>query len=365
LMALRLDPVRLLIADDVGVGKTIEAGLIARELWDAHEIRRLVVLCPPPLTDQWATELQEKFHFDPVVLAPATLGALERSLPHGRSLYRHYPVIVASIDFLKLPRHREPFLVEPPDLVIVDEAHGVVPASAAQEDPRHRRYELVAELARDPRRHLLLLTATPHSGIQRAFQRLLGLLDPAFSDWDLDHLDEPQRKRLARHFVQRTRADIRDQWPEAERLYPERQVVERTYQLSPAYRALFEETFAVCRRLVEKSRELPEHERRFQWWAALTLLRCVMSSPRAGAEALARREPRPDGPPLSAEEPLAERVEDLSVSLEPTEQPPNDEVPTQRLEFAADSRPTVTVWDRRQLRRLAQQAKALEQTPEE
>src|SRR5256885_13157003 len=64
LLALRLDPVRLLIADDVGIGKTIEACLIARELLDRGEIRRIAVLCPPHLAEQWQSELTEKFHID-------------------------------------------------------------------------------------------------------------------------------------------------------------------------------------------------------------------------------------------------------------------------------------------------------------
>ncbi len=62
LMALKLDPVRLLIVDDVGIGKTIEACLIARELIDRGEVERLAVLCPPQLAEQWQTELEEKFH---------------------------------------------------------------------------------------------------------------------------------------------------------------------------------------------------------------------------------------------------------------------------------------------------------------
>lgn len=364
LMALRLNPVRLLIADDVGVGKTIEAGLIARELWDSGDIRRLVVLCPPALTDQWANELREKFNFEPVVVAPATLAALERTLPAGRSLYRHYPVIVASLDFLKLPRNREPFLAEPPDLVIVDEAHGVVPASAAERDPRHLRYELVRALARDASRHLLLLTATPHSGIQQAFQRLLGLLDPTFERWELDRIDERQRQQLARHFVQRTRADIRAQWPEAEHHYPQRQAIERTYRLSPAYRELFNEVFAFCRQLIERSRQLPDRERRFQWWAALTLLRCVMSSPRAGAEALERRElPDEDNEetPLVVGSTSANDVE--LFGLEPTEQPALDEVPSHRLELATDRRSVLSDAERRRLRDLARRARDLERDP--
>src|SRR5579862_451199 len=64
LMALKVDPVRLLIADDVGVGKTIEAALIARELLDRAEVRRIAVVCPPPLAEQWQRELASKFHID-------------------------------------------------------------------------------------------------------------------------------------------------------------------------------------------------------------------------------------------------------------------------------------------------------------
>ena len=69
LMALRQDPVRLLIADDVGIGKTIEAALIARELYDRGEIQRMAVLCPPHLVEQWVRELNERFHI-PAVAAP-------------------------------------------------------------------------------------------------------------------------------------------------------------------------------------------------------------------------------------------------------------------------------------------------------
>jgi len=367
LMALRLDPVRLLIADDVGVGKTIEAGLIARELWDTGEIRRLAVLCPPPLTEQWASELREKFHLDPVILAPHSVAALERTLPPGRSLFRHYPVIVASIDYLKLPRNREPFLAEPPDLVIVDEAHGVVPATTAERDPRHLRYRLVRELASDQRRHLILLTATPHSGIQRAFQRLLGLLHTDFEDWDLDQLDRARTERLARHVVQRTRADISRQWPEASQLYPVRDAIERTYALSDAYRALFQDTFDFCRRLIEESRQLPDRERRFQWWAALTLLRCVMSSPRAGAEALARREiPQAEEPEeLALTTELGENSFEPAelLGLEPTEFRPSDEIPSQRLELATTHTLALSETARRRLRELARQARAIEADP--
>ena len=81
LMALRLDPIRMLIADDVGVGKTIEGLLIARELLDRGEIKRLCVLCPPYLCEQWQKELSEKFNLDAVLIRSGTVNQLERRIP--------------------------------------------------------------------------------------------------------------------------------------------------------------------------------------------------------------------------------------------------------------------------------------------
>src|SRR3982751_6143513 len=77
LMALKLDPVRLLIADDVGIGKTVEAGLIARELLDRGEADRLAVLCPPALAEQWQAELRTKLHLDAELVLPSTAARLE------------------------------------------------------------------------------------------------------------------------------------------------------------------------------------------------------------------------------------------------------------------------------------------------
>jgi hypothetical protein len=129
LMALRVDPVRLLIADDVGVGKTIETLLVARELLDRSQIKRLCVLCPPHLCEQWQRELAEKFNLDAVLIRAGTVGQLDRRKVGPESIYRYYPVQVASIDFLKSDRNKHTFLLDCPELVIVDEAHG-----AAAED---------------------------------------------------------------------------------------------------------------------------------------------------------------------------------------------------------------------------------------
>src|SRR6185503_12055167 len=205
LMALKLDPVRLLIADDVGIGKTIEAALIAREMIDRGDVQRLAVLCPPHLVEQWVTELSARFHLRPVAVTAASASRLERNLPPSESIFTTHPHTVVSLDYIKSERRRAEFLRACPELVIVDEAH----TCAATGPGRHQRYELLKGLTESPTRHLVLLTATPHSGDDAAFYRLLGLLDRDFQR--LGELEGPTRdrlrERLANHFVQRRRPD--------------------------------------------------------------------------------------------------------------------------------------------------------------
>jgi superfamily II DNA or RNA helicase len=341
LMALRLDPVRLFIADDVGVGKTIEALLIARELLDRGEIRRLCVLCPPYLCEQWAKELAEKFNLEPVVIRSGTVGQLERETPPGRSLYEHFPVQVASIDFVKTDRNRHQFLQFCPELVIADEVHGAAAALGMRQQERHA---LLREVAKNPDRHLVLLTATPHSGIEDAFRSLLGLLRPEFAEWNVGELEENQRIVLARHFVQRTRLDIEHTW-EAAGCFPKREAADETYELSGPYRELFERTYAFCSEIVRTGEHLEERKRRVRYWGALALLRCVMSSPAAALAALANRDGSPGPAPASDEAP-----EFRPFVFESAEDRTDDEAPTPAVGAAED---TLAADDRRKLRELA------------
>jgi hypothetical protein len=146
-----------------------------------------------------------------------------------------------------------------PNFVIVDEAHG-----SAAADPKNsnqqQRHQLVSELAADADRHMLLLTATPHSGIDAAFRSLLSLVRPEFGDWDITSLKEPQRAELARHLAQRTRKDIETDW-EHERCFPKRDATDETYRLSAGYRDLFNRhDFGRnrCSRLVPRMRAVPQ-----------------------------------------------------------------------------------------------------------
>lgn len=291
LMALKLDPVRLLIADDVGVGKTVEAGLIARELLDRGEATRLAVLCPPHLAEQWQTELDAKFHISAELVLPGTAGRLERHLRIGESLFDHYPYVVVSMDYIKADRRRAEFIRTCPELVIVDEAHGCAYAEV-QRGGRHQRNRLIHSIAQDPNRHLILVTATPHSGKEEAFRSLLSFIDPAFANLPSELAgpqNEPYRRKLAAHFVQRRRADIRH-YMKTDTPFPSREDREETYALGEGsdYRRLFDRVLDYARETVQDQAG-GHYRQRVRWWSALALLRSLASSPAAAAATLRNR----------------------------------------------------------------------------
>lgn len=287
LMALKLDTIRLLIADDVGIGKTIEAGLIARELFDRGEIRRLAVICPPHLCEQWRKELSARFHIEAEVVRTGTAGRLERGLRPDESIFEVYPYTVVSLDYIKSDRRRDDFLRACPEFVIVDEAHTCVHADTTA---RHQRYRLVKALADKPLQHMLFLTATPHSGDDVAFHNLLGLLSPRFAG--LQELREgPERRALrddlANYLVQRRRSDIAE-WKDSVG-FPTRERRESTYRLTGDWGHLFDAILSYARAMVQNAANGTKLEQRMSWWAALALLRCVSSSPAAAALALRTR----------------------------------------------------------------------------
>ena len=288
LMALRLDPVRMLIADDVGIGKTIEAGLIAKELLARGEVERLAVLCPPALAEQWQGELSDKFHIDSELVLSSTVTRLERHCGPNESLFDRHPFVVVSTDFIKSPRHVEEFKRACPELVIVDEAHTCASAMEGR-SAQIQRHKLVAGLAADPARHLILVTATPHSGKEEAFRSLLGFLDEEFLQLPMelggDH-NRSHRQRLARHFVQRRRGDIK-QYLDEETPFPDREEAEDTYKLSPEYKKLFDRVLRYARETVLDA--AGDHRRRVRWWSALALLRSLASSPAAAAATMRTR----------------------------------------------------------------------------
>ena len=317
LMALKQAVSRVLIADEVGLGKTVEALLIARELFDRGEIRKVTVICPPHLCEKWKSDMIRQFNLAAEVVRPGTAQKLERGLPAGKSIFDVIPFTVVSLDWIKSDRNREGFLRSCGEFVIVDEAHT---CAARKGGGRQQRYELLRGLAADPQRHLVLLTATPHSGDQEAFDNLLGLLDPKFEG--LSEMPEGQRRKdlrdeLGNYFVQRRRLDLKEEWGTEGADFPDRETREATYTLSGDWGKLFDDVLAYARELVERSVGESKLRQRMSWWAALALLRCVSSSPAAASASLRTKlfnlQSSADPASASSEDELADDLEAMAT----------------------------------------------------
>jgi superfamily II DNA or RNA helicase len=165
-------PLRFLLADDPGAGKTIMAGLLIRELLLRAAAKRILIVAPGSLVEQWRTELDEKFGLRFKIYSTA----LDQLSP-GDNAFEDHPQLIVRLDQLsRNDEAREKALKGNWDLVIFDEAHKLSASWNSGDVKKTRRYELAEELGAHTR-HLLLMTATPHNGKEEDFQLFLGLLD--------------------------------------------------------------------------------------------------------------------------------------------------------------------------------------------
>lgn len=349
IMALRQESVRLLIADDVGVGKTVEALLIVRELLERRKISRFAVICLPHLCEQWQTEIRAKLDLEAVIIRSNTQARLDRQIQGDTSVYDYYPYQVISVDFIKSDVRRDVFVEQCPELVIVDETHTCARPTGASAS-QQQRYHLVSRIAAKPGQQLILLTATPHSGKPEEFHSLLGLLRPEFETLDLPNSTQAERRELARVFVQRKRADV-EKWMGEDTPFPEREAFEWPYDLSSGYSRFFESILDFARKLIAPD-PARSHQKRVQYWTALALLRGVMSSPAAGIEMLNTR--------LSN---LASAAGDDAETSDSARQTEENPVGDTEFGFEGDNAPTQIIerndWTEHQRRRLRDFAQEL------
>jgi len=288
-LALKQDVTRLLIADDVGIGKTVEALIILKELIERGEIRNFAVICPPHLCEQWQGELQDKLDIQAEIIRSSTAAALDRKLPDDKSIFYHLPYQVISIDYLKSDKRKALFLNDCPDLVIVDEAHTCALPAGAKSKSQQLRHSLLYDISKDPSKHMVFLTATPHSGKDEEFISLLNLLNRDFGSYQFESIDQNQRRKIARYFIQRKRENIK-RWLGEDTPFPERDAKEIPYQLSMNYQLFYEDILQFARGISRDDGN--KRTTRIRYWAALALLRGIMSSPQAGLEMLQNRQQR-------------------------------------------------------------------------
>ncbi|SFK86044.1 SNF2 family N-terminal domain-containing protein [Geodermatophilus ruber] len=243
LMALGSEQVRLLIADDVGTGKTIEAGLVASELMARGRARRVLIVVPANLREQWRDALDHFFHIDATIVSGNLLPALERKLLPGKSVWSAHDVVIASIDYLKT--RTQQVLAYPWDLVVIDEAHLCAMPHTLHRDqqPDMERWQF-AQAAAAAARHLLLLTATPHNGYTDSYASLFRMLDATLVHDTPDGPVIDRDRARAHHVVQRQRRDI-EAWYEQRGVtspFPKRRADEQIIELAkyPDMRLLLE-----------------------------------------------------------------------------------------------------------------------------
>jgi superfamily II DNA or RNA helicase len=214
--ALSMPRTNLLIADDVGLGKTIEAGLVMQELMLRYRARTMLIVCPAGLTLQWHDEMRDKFGLAFRIVDAELLRELRRSRGLYANPWTHYPRLIVSIDWLKRDRPmrllREILPVAPKyprtfDMLVVDEVHTCAPSGRGKYAVDSLRTQAIRTLAPHCE-HRLFLSATPHNGYLESFTALLELLD----DQRFVRNVRPSEAQLARIMVRRLKRDLPPRW---------------------------------------------------------------------------------------------------------------------------------------------------------
>ncbi|WP_158999271.1 helicase-related protein [Pigmentibacter ruber] len=296
MLALRqeTEAIRLLIADDVGVGKTVEGMLIVRELLDRHEIKNFAVLCPAHLVSQWASELKNKFHINAVEVTARKADILEKNCSPGKGIFDEYPYTIISIDFIKSERNKNEFLAKCPDLIVVDEAHECADAGTKEGRQQQQRHKLLKEISKNPTKNILLLTATPHSGKMHAFRSLISILNADFASKLPDDFSGEKnrvlREELAKYFVQRRRADIKDYLGCS--IFPKRIPLTVKYPFVESNKILTQKLLEQAKEFFSIDEPMPgskQFNKQTLWWSCFTLALALCSSPYAALTSLCRR----------------------------------------------------------------------------
>src|SRR5262249_25344226 len=284
--AIDMARVNLLIADDVGLGKTIEAGLVIQELLVRYRARTVLVVCPASLQLKWQLEMQEKFGLEFRIVDTEYLKRLRREQGIRANPWTSFPRLITSMDWMKsgeasrlvkdvLPPH----ITYPRkfDILVVDEAHNVAPAMATHYAIESQRTSLIRRIA--PHfEHRIFLTATPHNGYQESFTSLLELLD----DQRFARNIMPDEKQIQRVMVRRLKTDLVD--GAGNPIYKKREIkaleVDYTLDERDAHNLL-------CRYRESLATSMPTAKGRFARQFVLNLLKKrLFSSPRAFAVTL-------------------------------------------------------------------------------
>ncbi|MBK8691118.1 MAG: DEAD/DEAH box helicase [Deltaproteobacteria bacterium] len=286
LRALEMPRVALLLADAVGLGKTVQAGMILRELMLRRRIRRVLILCPASLRTQWREEMAEKFSVPFQVVDGPSVHRLQREYGLDVNPWRGHERVIASVHYLKQPNVLEQFRsVAAPDqdgrlrwdLLVVDEAHNLAPAPFGEDSDLSRMLQIVAPWFE----HRVFLTATPHNGHTRSFSGLLEALDPLRFTRTTE-LSAADRARVATAVIRRRKSEINRSYQtmgEAPRFSERRVEALEVLRPSRDERALQTHLYDLCKALRSATAKGAPRDRTAVGFAVEVLQKRLLSGP--------------------------------------------------------------------------------------
>jgi superfamily II DNA or RNA helicase len=280
----KLPRIRFLIADDPGAGKTIMAGLVIKELKLRNLVKRILLVVPGHLKDQWRRELSERFEEKFIVVDRGLLGAL-----YGENLWLREKQIITSMDFAKREDVLPSLSAANFDLIVVDEAHKMSAYRYGDKLEKTSRYMLGERLSRNTT-HLLFLTATPHKGDPENFRLFLDLLEPGFFA-TTEMVQESIKNKDNPLFVRRVKEDLKDF--DGKPLFLPRHVIRRNFNLgsnSPREKELYNELSKYVN--TQYNQALTRDKKRNVAFALVILQRRLASSTYALLKSLERRRER-------------------------------------------------------------------------
>ncbi|MYA39142.1 MAG: DUF3883 domain-containing protein, partial [Acidimicrobiia bacterium] len=279
-------PLRFLLADDPGAGKTIMSGLLIRELDIRGDADRVLIVAPGSLVEQWQEELHNRFHLSFDIFSRDMVEAALAGNP-----FKERPRLIARLDQLARNEElQERLKASEWDLVVVDEAHKMSAHLYGRKLEKTKRYR-VGEILRGITRHFLLLTATPHNGKEEEFHLFLALLDPDRFEGRLKGEDIPDYSDVMRRYIKEKLLTF-----DGRRLFPERFAISAKYELSEPEQELYEAVTSYVREGMYRAKQMEEGGDRRRGlavgFALAALQRRLASSPQAIHRSLERRRDR-------------------------------------------------------------------------